>query len=156
MRASLLSTEFAIAKFEQENKDLPNELNNLKVSLRFADISRANAKANADRTESKLEVLEKVTSDLLEGNKEVKQQLEEATSQAESLQSELLKAFRTITLLKQKLDGYDLANKCFQEFLTKKTNQTNDQTKVEKLVKLQNNSKLSKLGLIFNVQKLSN
>ena len=122
LTASLWETEFAIAEFEQQNKNLLIELNNLKVSLRCANRSRANAKVNADRAESKLEISERVTSDLFEENKEVKQQLEEATSKAESLQSELLEANRTNILLKQKLDEYDLANKRFQESLTKKNN----------------------------------
>ena len=87
---SLWETEFAIAEFEQQNKNLLRELSNLKVSLNCANRSRANAKINADRAESKLEISERVTSDLFEENKEVKQQLEEVTSKAESLQSELL------------------------------------------------------------------
>ena len=135
LTASLWETEFAIAEFEQQNKNLLIELNNLKVSLRCANRSRANAKINADRAESKLEISERVTSDLFEENKEVKQQLEEATSKAESLQSELLEANRTNILLKQKLDEYDLANKRFQESLTKKTTQIKDQSEIEKLVK---------------------
>ena len=122
LTASLWETEFAIAEFEQKNKNLLAELNNHKVSLNCVNRSRANAKINADRAESKLEISERVTSDLFEENKEVKQQLEEATSKAESLQSELLEANRTNILLKQKLDEYDLANKRFQESLTKKNN----------------------------------
>ena len=133
LTASLWDTEFAIAEFEQQNKNLLNELNNLKVSLRCANRSRANAKINADRAESKLEISERVTSDLFEENKEVKQQLEEATSKAESLQSELLEANKTNILLKQKLDEYDLANKRFHESLTKKTNQIKDQSEIENL-----------------------
>ena len=86
---SLWETEFAIAEFQQQNRNLLMELSNLKVSFNCANRSRANAKINADRTEYKLEVSEKVTSDLFEENKEVKQQLEKATSKAESLQSEL-------------------------------------------------------------------
>ena len=77
------------------------ELSNLKASLNCANRSRANAKINADRAESKLEISERVTSDLFEGNKEVKQQLEEATSKTESLQSEQLEANKTNILLKQ-------------------------------------------------------
>ena len=132
---SLWETEFAIAEFEQQNRSLLAELSNLKVSLNCINRSRANAKINADRAESKLEISERVTSDLFEENKEVKQQLEEATSKAESLQSELLEANRTNILLKQKLDEYDLANKRFQESLTKKTTQIKDQSEIEKLVK---------------------
>ena len=135
LTASLWETEFAIAEFEEQNKNLLIELNNLKVSLRCANRSRANAKINADRAESKLEISERVTADLFEENKEVKQQLEEATSKAESLQSELLEANKTNVLLKQKLDEYDLANKRFHESLTKKTNQIKDQSEIDKLVK---------------------
>ena len=132
---SLWETEFAIAEFEQQNKNLLIELNNLKVSLRCANRSRANAKINADRAESKLEISERVTSDLFEENKEVKQQLEEVTSKAESLQSELLEANKTNILLKKKLDDYDLANKRFQESLNKKATQIKDQSEIDKLVK---------------------
>ena len=135
LTASLWDTEFAIAEFEQQNKNLLIELTNLKVSLRCANRSTANAKINADRAESKLEVSERVTSDLFEENKEVKQQLEEATSKAESLQSELLEANKTNILLKQKLDEYDFAKKRFHESLTKKTNQIKDQSEIENLIK---------------------
>ena len=38
-------------------------------------------------------------------------------------------------MLKQKLDEFDLANKRFQESLTKKTTQIKDQSEVEKLIK---------------------
>ena len=88
MTASLWETEFAIAEFEQQNRNLLMELSNLKASLSCAKRSRANAKINADRAESKLEISGRVTSDLFEANKEVKQQLEEVTSKAVSLQSE--------------------------------------------------------------------
>ena len=132
---SLWETEFAIAEFEQQNKSLLIELNNLKVSLNCANRSRANAKINATRAESKLEISERVTSDLFEENKEVKQQLEEVTSKAESLQSELLEANKTNILLKKKLDDYDLANKRFQESLNKKATQIKEQSELEKLVK---------------------
>ena len=135
LTASLWETEFAIAEFEQQNKNLLIELNNLKVSLRCANRSRANAKINADRAESKLEFSERVTADLFEENKEVKQQLEEVTSKAESLQSELLEANKTNILLKKKLDDYDLANKRFQESLNKKATQIKEKTEIEKLVK---------------------
>ena len=135
LTASLWETEFAIAKFEQQNENLLIELNNLKISLRCANRSRANAKINADRAESKLEISERVTSDLFEENKEVKQQLEEVTSKAESLQSELLEANKTNILLKKKLDDHDLANKRFQESLNKKATQIKEQTEIEKLVK---------------------
>ena len=66
---------------------------------------------------------------------EVEQQIGVATSKAELLHSELSVANRTNILLKQKLDDYDLANKRFQESLTKKTNPIKDQSEVEKLVK---------------------
>ena len=120
LTASLWETEFAIAEFEQQNRNLLMELSNLKVSLNCANRSGANAKINVDRAESKLEVSERVTSDLFEENKEVKQQLEEVTSKAESLQSEFLESNKTNILLKKKLDEYDLANKRFQESLNKK------------------------------------
>ena len=78
-------------------------------------------------------------SDLFEEDKDVKQQIEEATSEAESLQFELSEVNKTKILLKQKLDEYDLADKSFQEYLTKKTNQIKDQSENEKLIKqLQN------------------
>ena len=107
----------------------------MKVSLKCAKRSRANAKINADRAESKLENSERVTSDLFEENKEVKQQLDEATSKAESLQSELLESNKINILLKKNLDEYDLANKLFQESLNKKVAQIKKQTEVENLVK---------------------
>ena len=110
------------------------ELSNLKVSLNFANRSRVNAKINADRAESKLEISERVTSDLFEENKEVKQPVDEATSKAESLQSELLESNKSNFLLKKKLDEYDLVNKRFQESLNKKAAQIKEQTEIEKLV----------------------
>ena len=135
LTASLWETEFAIAEFEQQNRNLLMELSNLKASLTCANRSRANAKINADRAESKLEISERVTSYLFEENKEVKQQLEEVTSKAESLQKELLESKKTNTLLKKKLVAYDLANKRFQESLNKKAAQIKEQTEIEKLVK---------------------
>ena len=80
LTASLWETEFAIAEFEQQNRNLLMELSNLKASLNCANRSRANAKNNADHAESKLKIFERGTSDLLEENKEVKQQLKEVTS----------------------------------------------------------------------------
>ena len=71
---------------------------------------------------------------MAEENKEVKQQLEEATSKAESLQCELLKTNKTNILLKLKTDDYDIADERFQESLTKKTNQFRVQAAVEKFV----------------------
>ena len=124
-----------MVEFEQQNKSLLIELNNLKVSLNCANRSRANAKINADRAESKLEISERVTSDLFEENKEVKQQLGEVTSRGESLQSKLLESNKTNILLKKKLDEYGLAYKRFQESLNKKAAQMKEQTEIEKLVK---------------------
>ena len=72
---------------------------------------------------------------MFEENKEVKQQLDEATSKAESLQSELLESNKTNILLEQKLDEYYLADKRFQESLKKKAAQIKEQTETEKLVK---------------------
>ena len=123
MTALLWSTELAIAEIEQQNKALLHEPNNLEVSLRCANRPRANAKLDADRAESTLEISECVTFDLFEENKEVKQQLDDATSKAESLQSELLGSNKTNNLLKRKPDEYDLANKRFQESLNKKATQ---------------------------------
>ena len=128
LTASLWETDFAIAEFEQ-NKNLLAELSNLNVFLNCANRSRSNAKTNADRAESKLEVSERITSDLFEENKEVKQQLEEVTSKAESLQSELLESNKTNILLKKKLDEYDLANKRFQESLKSCPDQRTDQNR---------------------------
>ena len=95
----------------------------MKVFLNCAKRSRAKAKINADRAEFKLEISERVTSDLFEGSKEVKQQIDEATSKAESLQSGMLESNRSNLLFKQKLDEYDLANKWIQKSLNKKAAQ---------------------------------
>ena len=102
LTASLWETEFDIAELEQQNRNLLMELSNLKASVNCANRSRANAKINADRAESKLEISERVISDLFEENKEVKQQLEEVTSKAESLQSDLLESNKANILLKKK------------------------------------------------------
>ena len=107
----------------------------MKVSLKCANRARAKAKINADRAKSQLEISERITSDLFEENKEVKQQLDVVTFKAESLQSELLESNKTNILLKQKLDEYDRANKRFQESLNKKAAQIKEQTEIEKLVK---------------------
>ena len=104
-------------KFEQPKRSLSIELNNLKVSLRCANRSQANPKANANHAESKLEVSERVTSNLFDEKKEINQQIDEETSKAESLQAELLEASKTNILLKQKLDEHAIANKRFQESL---------------------------------------
>ena len=106
----------------------------MEVSLKCANRSRANAKINADRADSKLEVSERVTSGLFEENKVVKHQLEEVTSKAESLQSELIESNKTNLLMKKKLDEYDLANKRFQESSNKKAARSKNRPK-EKLVK---------------------
>ena len=90
---------------------------------------------------------------MFEENKEVKQQFEEAISKAESLQSKLLEAKKTNILLKQRLDDYDLANKRFQESLTKKTSQIKDQAEVEKPVK---QLQVMKVETDIFVKKLSN
>ena len=145
---SLWESEIAIAEFEQQNRNLLVELSNLKFSLNCANRSRANAKINTVCAESKLEISERVTSDLFEENKEVKQQLEEVTSKAESLQSELLESNKTNILLKKKLDGYDLANKWFQDSLNKKTAQIKEQTEIEKLVK-----QLQVMRVEINIQR---
>ena len=52
--------------------------------------SRAMAKENANRAEFMLEISERVTSDHFDVNKELKKQIEEETSKAESLPNELL------------------------------------------------------------------
>ena len=108
--------------------------------------SRAIAKANADGAESELEISEKVTSDLFEDNKEVKEHLEEATSKPESLHSEPLEANETNFLYKQKLDDYDLANRRFQKCLPKKTNEIEDLAEIEKHVK---QLQIMKVGIHF-------
>ena len=82
LTASLKNTEFNIAEFEQEHKDLPMGLHSLKISVRCANRSRAKTNAQADRAEFRLEISEKVTSDFFEDNKEVTRQLREATSKA--------------------------------------------------------------------------
>ena len=135
LTASLWETEFAIAEFEEQNGNLLMELSNLKAFLNCANRSRENAKSNADRAESKLEISERVTSDLFEENEEVKQQLEEVTSTAESLRSELLESIKTNILLKKNLDEYNQAKKRFQESLNKKADQIKDQSEIEKLIK---------------------
>ena len=54
LTASFWETEFAIAEFEQQNRNLLMEISNLKASLNCANRSRANATINADPAESKL------------------------------------------------------------------------------------------------------
>ena len=66
LTASLWSTIFANAYFDQQNKNLLIELNNLKISLNCDNRSQANGETNADRAESKLEISERMTSDLFE------------------------------------------------------------------------------------------
>ena len=85
LMASLWKTEFVVAEFEQQNKNHLKKLNSLNFSLRCANISRSNAKTKTDRVKSELKISEKVTSDFFQENKEVEQQLEEATSKAESV-----------------------------------------------------------------------
>ena len=135
LTAALWKTEFAIAEFEQQNRSLNIELANLKNALCSANRSRAMAKESANRAEFKLEISERVTSDLFDENKELKSQIEEATSKAESLQSELLESNKTNILLKEKLDAFDVANKRFKEILDKKDTKLKDQTEIDKLVK---------------------
>ena len=135
LTAALWKTEFAIAEFEQQNRSLNIELANLKNALCSANRSRAMAKENATRAELKLEISERVTSDLFDENKELKNQIEEATSKAQSLQSQLLESNKTNILLKEKLDAFDVANKRFKEILDKKDTILKDQTEVDKLVK---------------------
>ena len=116
--------------------------------MKCANRSRANTKLAADRAAFNLEISERVTSHLFEGNEEVKQQLDEATSKAESLKSELLESNKTIILLKQKLVEYDHANKRFQAPLNKKLTQIKEQTEIEKLVK-----QLLVMGLEVDIQR---
>ena len=119
LTASLWKTDFAFAKVKQQDKNFLKS----KILLRCAKRSRANAKAKADRAECKTEISEKVTSDMFDENKEVKQHFEEATSKAESLQPELREINKTSSFLQVNLVDYEVANTSFQEPLTKKTNQ---------------------------------
>ena len=135
LTAALWKTEFAIAEFEQQNRSLNIELANLKNALCSANRSRAMAKENATRAEFKLEISERVTSDLFDENKELKNQIEEATSKAESLQSQLLEPNKTNILLNEKLDAFDVANKQFKEILDKKDTRLKDQANIDKLTK---------------------
>ena len=93
------------------------------------------AKENATRAQFKLEISERVTSDLFDENKELKNQIEEATSKAESLQSQLLESNKTNILLNEKLDAFDVANKQFKEILDKKDTRLKDQANIDKLTK---------------------
>ena len=133
LTSSLWNTEFTTAKFQQQNRSLSIELNNPKVSLRCANHSQANAKADVNHVVSKLKISEPFTFDLFEENKEVKQQLDEATSKAESLQTELLEANKTNILLKQNL-GMTSPTKVFKN-PWKKTTEIKNQNEMEKLVK---------------------
>ena len=92
------------------------------------------AKENANRAEFKLEISERVTSDLFDENKELKNQIEEATSKAESLQSQLLESNKTNILLEEKLDAFDVANKQFKEIPNKKDTRLKDQANIDKLI----------------------
>ena len=77
----------------------------------------------------------------------MKQQLDEASTEAESLQSELLESRKTIILLKQNLEDSDLAKKRFHESSNKKTNQMKEQQKIDELVK-----QLHTMGVQFAIQ----
>ena len=88
LTASLCETEFAIVEFQKQNEVLLQELNNLEVFPRCANRSGAEAKLDSNGAKSKLGISDSVISDLFEENKEVKQQLDKATSKVESLQSE--------------------------------------------------------------------
>ena len=79
LTAALLQIEFAVAEFEQPIRSVNIELANLKNTLRSANRSRAMAKENANRAEFKLEISEKVTSDLFNENNVLKTLMEEAT-----------------------------------------------------------------------------
>ena len=69
LTTSLWNIEFPIAELEQQNKNVRIEFTKMKVSVRCANRSWANAKTNADRAESKLEFSQKVNSDLFGENK---------------------------------------------------------------------------------------
>ena len=107
------------------------ELINLKVSPQCANRSRANAKADANRPESKLRISASVTSDLFEENKEVKEQSDEMSSKAELLETELLEADKTNILLMQKSDEYHIAKRIPKIIWTKDT-QMKDPSEIEK------------------------
>ena len=66
LTASLWETEFPLAEFEQQNEAFLQKLSNVKVSLRCANRSRANAKLDANRAESKLKISERVTEEKTE------------------------------------------------------------------------------------------
>ena len=68
----------------------------------MCDRFRMKAKANVSRTESKLDISERVTSDLIDEKAEIEQQFDEAITKAESLRRELLAANKANMLLNQK------------------------------------------------------
>ena len=135
MTKSLWQTEFTKTELEQQNKILFLELNNRKLFLRCANRSRVHAELNAGQAVSKLEISACVTSDLFAEKKEVKEQLDEATTNSVSLQSELLESIKTNNLFKQKLDKDDIDNEYFQESLKIKTEEKREQSEIKKLEK---------------------
>ena len=104
----------------------------MKDALRSANRSRGTAKENANRAESKLEISEKVFSDLFDEKRELKTPNDEATSKAESLQTKLLESNKTKNLVKRNLDSFDIADKRFKEILRKKGTRLKDQTETDK------------------------
>ena len=70
-----------------------------------------------------------ITSDLVNNNKEPGKPLDEATTKAASLQSELLDTSKTIDL--EMLDAFDVAGKRFKNNLDNKDWRNKDQTEVE-------------------------
>ena len=95
--------EFSISYFEERNQSFSKELNNLKVSLRSVNRSRTNAKVNADRTEPKLEISEKFTSDLFNKNTEITEQLDGNRSH-----------FKLMCLKQTKLPSFKKESRCLQ------------------------------------------
>ena len=61
--------------------------------------------------------------------------MDEVTTKAESLQAELLESEKSDFQWMQKLNEYYIAKKQFQESLNKKTNQKEEQSKIDKFVK---------------------
>ena len=135
LTAALWKTKFATAEFEQQYHSLNIVLPNLKNALCSSNRSRAMAKEKANRAEFKLEISDKVTSDLFDVNIELKKLIEEETSKAVSLQNELLESNKRNILLKEKLLFFVVANKRFKEILDKKDTRIKDQNDTDKLVK---------------------
>ena len=73
-------------------------MSNPNVSLNCANRFQENAKVNADLDESKVEISETVTSELFEESKEIKHQLNAATTKAASFRSKLLEIIKTNTI----------------------------------------------------------